>query len=616
MWRVWNDVSLYAQVRAFIDQLVHVSARPDALTAARHRAFIAPRLIGGLLALTALPAHLAMNGVPGPLEIFVYAWLATPLLIACYLSRTGHYERAQIMWSAALAVFVAMIGSATGGITSFAAVWLAVIPVEAALAASRRVVVVASAFALAAAAFLFAGEIAQPLASAGSTLVLLGLCSATLYAAGVALGSASLARASSRLLVVEEDRYRLLARNIDDVITRHRRDGTVRFASPAAAPVFGVAPKALLGHGLFDRVHVADRPAYLTALSHAATQGESSSVEFRIRREAPGAPEGPASYIWVDMRCRPLDSDGENSEREVVAAIRDVTDRKTQEQALDSARQEAERANAAKSRFLATMSHELRTPLNAIIGFSEMLANEEMMQLDKGRRHEYAALIGESGHHLLSVVNGILDMSKIESGNFEITPEPFAPAAVIGSCCDLMALRARESGIDVVCSLSDLPDIVADKRAVKQILINLLSNAIKFTQRGGKVTVTGERDGAHVTFTVKDTGVGIGEDDLRQVGDPFFQVRTAYDRTHDGTGLGLSIVKGLAELHGGEVTIRSRLGSGTSVAVRLPVDCEKTRPIERASNVERLPIPDPAVVPQDFKPQDFKSQDIKVRKRA
>ena len=222
-------------------------------------------------------------------------------------------------------------------------------------------------------------------------------------------------------------------------------------------------------------MHVADRPAYLTALSHAATHGASSSVEFRIRREAPGEPEAPAAYIWVDMRCRPLDRDGgSDAEREVVAAIRDVTERKTQEQAVDNAREEAERANAAKSRFLATMSHELRTPLNAIIGFSEMLANEEMMQLDKARRREYATLIGESGHHLLSVVNGILDMSKIETGNFEITPEPFAPAPVVGGCCDLMALRAAESGIDIACSVSDLPDIVADKRAVKQILINLL----------------------------------------------------------------------------------------------------------------------------------------------
>src|SRR5207342_1884465 len=124
---------------------------------------------------------------------------------------------------------------------------------------------------------------------------------------------------------------------------------------------------------------------------------------------------------WVDMRCRPLErSDGaDEGEREVVAAIRDVTERKVQEHAVEGARQEAERANAAKSRFLATMSHELRTPLNAIIGLSEMLANEEMMQLDVKRRREYAVLIGDSGHHLLSVVNGILDMSKIETGKFE-----------------------------------------------------------------------------------------------------------------------------------------------------------------------------------------------------
>jgi cell cycle sensor histidine kinase DivJ len=253
------------------------------------------------------------------------------------------------------------------------------------------------------------------------------------------------------------------------------------------------------------------------------------------------------------------------------------------------------------------MSHELRTPLNAIIGFSEMLANEETMQLDKTRRHEYAMLIGESGQHLLSVVNGILDMSKIESGNFEITPEPFAPAPVIGTCCDLMALRAREAGIDLVCRMpADLPDIVADKRAIKQILINLLSNAIKFSHRGGRVSVSGEAGGGHVTFTVEDTGVGIGEDDLRHVGDPFFQVRTAYDRPHDGTGLGLSIVKGLVELHGGELAIRSRVGSGTSVSVRLPVDCERTRVVEAPSNVERLPLPEAAAMPAE----------IRVRKRA
>jgi cell cycle sensor histidine kinase DivJ len=609
--RVWNDVSLFAQLSAYIDTLVHSSARLDPLTAARHRAFIAPRFIGGLIALTALPIHLALSGVPSTLEILFYGWLAAPISVAAYLSRTGHYEGAQLASSASLAALIATVSFATGGIASFAVVWLVVIPLEAALSASRRVVLAASMMALVAAALLYAfgqPSVAMGTAVASPILIALGLISAALYATGLALGSASLARTGSRLLIVEEDRYRLLARNITDVITRHRRNGTVRFASPAAEPVFGVPPKTLLGHGLFDRVHVADRPAYLTALANAATQGVGSSVEFRIRRELPEAPQAPANFIWVEMRCRALDrTAGENNgETEVVAVIRDVTDRKMQEHAVDDARQEAERANAAKSRFLATMSHELRTPLNAIIGFSEMLTNEEMMQLDAARRREYATLIGESGHHLLSVVNGILDMSKIESGNFEITPEPFAAAPVIGTCCDLMALRAREAGVDLVCRLpDDLPDIVADKRAVKQILINLLSNAIKFTQRGGKVIVSAVVRGTDIVLRVEDTGVGIGEDDLRHVGDPFFQARTTYDRPHDGTGLGLSIVKGLVGLHGGELSIESRVGAGTTVSVRLPKDCEKTRVTERAPKIERLPLPEPATI-----------SDLRMRKRA
>ena len=603
-------MSLLAQIGAYIDSLVHPSARPDPLTAARHRAFIAPRFIGGLIALTALPIHLALSGAPSTLEILFYAWLATPILVAYYLSRTGNYQTAQLASSTSLTTVIVIASLATGGISSFAAVWLVAGPLEAALAASRRVVLLASGIAIMAAGMLYA--MGQPtvftdIASSSPGLTALGIISAALYATGLALGCASLARTGSRLLIVEEDRYRLLARNITDVITRHRHNGTVRFASHAAESLFGIPAKALTGHGLFDRVHVADRPAYLTALANAATQGVSSSVEFRIRRESPGHPDASVRFIWVEMRCRALDrtDDEKNVENEVVAVIRDVTDRKAQEQVIEDARQEAERANAAKSRFLATMSHELRTPLNAIIGFSEMLTNE-MMQLDAARRREYAALIGESGQHLLSVVNGILDMSKIESGNFEITPEPFTPASVIGTCCDLMALRAREAGIELACRVApDLPDIVADRRAVKQILINLLSNAIKFTQRGGKVLVTAETCDTTIVLRVEDTGVGIGEDDLRHVGDPFFQARTAYDRPHDGTGLGLSIVKGLVELHGGKLDIKSRIGSGTTVSVHLPIDCEQTAVTEIAPKIRHLPASEPATV-----------TDLRMRKRA
>src|SRR3979409_1556153 len=192
-------------------------------------------------------------------------------------------------------------------------------------------------------------------------------------------------------------------------------------------------------------------------------------------------------FIWVEMRCRPLEAAPgavPASEAEVVAVMRDVTDRKIQEQALDLARTAAERADASKTRFLATMSHELRTPLNAIIGFSEMIVQEDALLLDAARRKEYAQLINDSGQHLLSVVNGILDMSKMESGNFEIAPERFAPRAALINCCNLLALKARENGVYLVTrGPEDLPVMTGDPRAFKQIALNLVANAIKFTER-------------------------------------------------------------------------------------------------------------------------------------
>jgi cell cycle sensor histidine kinase DivJ len=590
-------VGLFAPVRDYIDSLIHPSAQQDALASARHRAFIAPRLLGSLVALAAFPIYLSLRGVPSALEVIVFAWLVAPILIAYFLSRTGQYESAHVLSSLALTGLVTAVALETGGIGSFAAIWLVVVPLEAALSASRRVVALASTFALCGAGFLLVmGNLNLLPASVSiereqAALAALGIVSASLYATGLALGAESLARANFWLLYAEEDRYRLLARNMSDVITRHARNGTVLFVSPAAEPLLGATVQDLLGRGLFDRVHVADRPAYLTALADSALRGESRSVEFRVRRSS-SDPTAPASnYIWVEMRCRALDQavTENGAGREVVAVTRDITRRKQQEAALEQVRAEAERANAAKSRFLATMSHELRTPLNAIIGFSEMLTKEGALMIDADRRHDYAYLINESGRHLLSVVNGILDMSKIESGNFEITPEPFAPRQVIDDCCDLLGYKARENGVEIcVCLPDDLPEIVADKRSLHQIMLNLMSNAVKFTRRGGKVTVGASADDAWITIVVEDSGVGIDAEDLPRIGDPFFQARSSYDRHHDGTGLGLSIVKGLLALHGGQLDIASTLGEGTRVTVRMPLDCEAARRREPAPAANRI----------------------------
>ena len=592
-------MTILSNIRDCLDTLLHSSAQHDALTRARHRAFMAPRLLGSLAAFAAFPAYLAMRGAPTALEVAAFAWLIAPILLSWFLSRTGRYEGAHVLSSLALAGLVMTVAMTTGGIESFAAIWLVVVPLEAALSASRRVVALASALALTCAAMLIAfgyfGMLPTPEVNTVSRSIFMafGVASATLYAAGLAFGAESLARTSVALLYVEENRYRLLARNMSDVISRHHRNGAVQFISPAAETMLGAPVSRLLGHGLFDRVHVVDRPAYLTALSDTARGGEARSVEFRLKRDAPrGSERGSlVDFIWIEMRCRPLEQASDTTatlDAEVVAVMRDVTDRKIQEQALDLARTAAEQADASKTRFLATMSHELRTPLNAVIGFSEMIVQEDVLMVTAARRREYAQLINDSGQHLLSVVNGILDMSKMESGNFEISPEPFAPRAALLNCCNLLALKARDNAIDLVSRApEDLPDMTGDPRAFKQIVLNLVSNAIKFTERGGRVTVSASVEGSRLMLRVTDNGVGIAADDLKRIGDPFFQAGKTYQRRHEGTGLGLSIVKSLVELHAGEIIVQSKIDEGTTVSVALPLTFTPPAP-QPPSNVAKL----------------------------
>ena len=604
-------------IRDCLDALLHPSARYDALMRARQHVFMAPRLLGSLVAFAAFPIYLAMRGAPTALEVGAFAWLIAPILLSWFLSRTGHYEGAHALSSLALAVLVVVVAMNTGGIESFATIWLVVVPLEAALSASRRLVAFASLLALSCAALLIAAGYLDmlPAPEINPTLRVIlmgfGVASAALYAAGLAFGAESLARTGAALLNVEEDRYRLLARNMSDVISRHRRNGAVQFISPAAETLLGVPVARLLGHGLFDRVHVGDRPAYLTALSDAARGGEAGSVEFRLRRDlSRGDERGQVDFIWVEMRCRPLEQAWQaatSGEAEVVAVMRDVTDRKIQEQALDLARSAAEQADAAKTRFLATMSHELRTPLNAIISFSEMIVQEDTLMLNAARRKEYAQLINDSGQHLLSVVNSILDMSKMESGNFEISPEMFAPRAALVGCCNLLALKARESGIDLVTRAPhDLPDMSGDPRAFKQIMLNLVANAIKFTERSGKVTVSADVEGPRLVLRVSDTGVGIAAEDLKLIGAPFFQAGKTYQRRHEGTGLGLSIVKSLVGLHSGEMTVQSKIDEGTTVTVALPLVFTAPPIPQPSSNIATL-TPSPRSQSEEQPPQVKKS---------
>ena len=235
------------------------------------------------------------------------------------------------------------------------------------------------------------------------------------------------------------------------------------------------------------------------------------------------------------------------------------------------ARDSAERANRLKSMFLANMSHELRTPLNAIIGFSELMQSELYGPLGDKRYGEYSGLIQGAGHHLLSLISDILDMSKIEAGKFELHRQRFDIREIVHDCTELMRERAQRDGVTVI---EDIPSqalaIDADRRAMKQILLNLLSNAVKFTPSGGKVVVRAISEGSDLVLSVSDTGIGIPADQIDRLGNPFVQVRNNVGASQEGTGLGLALVRALAEIHEGTLKIESVLQKGTTVSVRIP----------------------------------------------
>jgi two-component system cell cycle sensor histidine kinase PleC len=232
-------------------------------------------------------------------------------------------------------------------------------------------------------------------------------------------------------------------------------------------------------------------------------------------------------------------------------------------------RQKAEEASRAKSTFLANMSHELRTPLNAVIGFSEIMARELFGALGNEQYKQYSQDIFDSGNHLLELINDILDMAKIEAGKLTLSPRPLDPAVAIEQAVRLTKRKAEEKGLSIVVDAEDLPEIEADHRAVKQILLNLLSNAVKFTDQGA-IMVHARSGPDLLTLRVIDTGCGIPPDHLPRLARPFEQVEQELTRNNSGTGLGLALTKSLAEMHGGKLSIQSEVGRGTIVTVALP----------------------------------------------
>lgn len=252
--------------------------------------------------------------------------------------------------------------------------------------------------------------------------------------------------------------------------------------------------------------------------------------------------------------------------------LRDIGPENAARDELLAAKLAADAANRSKSAFLANMSHELRTPLNAIIGFSEAIQTQTLGPIGNARYREYANSIHEAGRHLLSIINDILDLSKIEAGKVVLHEEAVSVPDLIDSCLLIVKERAQEKGLRLEVDRPDvLPPLYADKRMLKQILINLLSNAIKFSLGEGKVSIIARWGPAKgFVFEIADMGIGIAQKDIPAILIPFKQVDSDLNRKFEGTGLGLPLSKSLVEMHGGSLELQSELGVGTTVTVRFP----------------------------------------------
>lgn len=369
-----------------------------------------------------------------------------------------------------------------------------------------------------------------------------------------------------RTCVATEQRHMAaVLRDSNDAITMQNFDGKIIAWNRGAERMYGYTEAEALQLKILDLVPE-DKRAEVQELGAPIARGEViPTIETqRTTKDGRLLDVSLTVTVLVDDDGIPLG---------FATTERDITEHMVHEKALRVAKKEADCANHFKSDFLALMSHELRTPLNAIIGFSEMLDAGYLGPLT-GKQREYISDIHGAGHHLLDVINDILDLSKAEAGKMEIDSEVLDTTQTIEACLRLMRERAANAGVNLTARIvGDLPFLNADKRKLKQILINLLSNAVKFTPRGGSVTVKAVNDlDGTVAIAITDTGIGIATEDIPKVMTAYVRANSMTRREGEGTGLGLPLTKILVELHGGSLDLRSEPGVGTTVIVRFPAE--------------------------------------------
>jgi cell cycle sensor histidine kinase DivJ len=502
------------------------------------------------------------NGAPG-LALIVGAAPAIAAIVALRWETEGSRIGLLAVWALAGAVAAGL----TGGLTGPLAPWCLAPLAAAILLGARRISwgAVLSVLALASVALAQAAGLTQPPPTGvlAGALSLVGLITITIGMAAAILLPRSFQSPATTLH--DEAPLAALVAAQPLLIATFDADGRIVHAHGGlrADLVRRLTERGLIGAA------EPDAQAGLETVLFTAAQGGRGAIRFPLAGPEP---------VWLGLAMARSD-DGR-----LIGVLHDATADQARETELEAARANAEALNIGKSRFLANMSHELRTPLNAIMGFSDIMRERIFGPLPV-KYAEYAELIHDAGAHLLDLINDVLDMSKIEASKYELDLEELDTREPVSAALRLMRLQADDAGVQLRGLLPSEPlEGEADRRALKQIVLNLVSNALKFTPRGGLVTVSLQAIAGALELSVADTGLGIAEGDLERLGRPYEQAGDAVQQSR-GTGLGLSLVRAFAELHGGEMSIESRLGEGTAVTVRLPVliEPQAAQPVEPPS---------------------------------
>jgi signal transduction histidine kinase len=401
------------------------------------------------------------------------------------------------------------------------------------------------------------------------------LCGLVIRALGRARRTNTELRDSEKQLSQENSTLRILLENLGEGLSVFDRQGRLLAFNSRFVELLDL-PADLLTDGSLYKVL-----EFQTNRGDFGPNGSGIGVQQRLERMFQNLPMVQERLTragrTLQIRRREM-PDG------IVSLYSDITEAKLIEQQMAQARDHAEQANNSKTEFLANMSHELRTPLNAIVGFAEVVSNELFGPMGEGKYLEYVKDIHTSGLHLLSVINEILDMAKIEAGKLDLLIQPFHISVVLTEAVSMLRELANKRNIDLFVDFpKDEIEIIGDKRAIKQAIINLLSNAIKYSHDNGKIDIRVDHNAVHgLTLEVEDYGIGMSSESLKRAMRPFEQADSSTTRAYGGTGLGLPIANGLVEAHGGRLTIESREGEGTRVCILLPLRPGKRQPAATA----------------------------------